>query len=146
MSQETKSTIVKHVWRAVVVLTAVAVTGGSLAAQRTVFKSDVREVSVVFRVVDKDNQPVSGITPADIQIDDQGISRKVTSFQANVGNAQVVILTDVSGSMGAVLEPLQGALFTFADIVSKDFEHEPGDILLSLIPFGDTATVLVYRT
>ena len=116
------------------------------ASRSAVFKSDVREVSVVFRVVDKQNQPVSGITPSDIQIDDQGISRTITSFRANVGNAQVVILPDVSGSMGPVLEPLQGALFTFADIVSKDFNHEPGDILLSLVPFGDTATVLIDRT
>jgi VWFA-related protein len=127
----------------VVVCTAAGV---PLLSQSTVFKSDVREVSVVFRVVDKDNQSVSGITPADIQIDDQGIARNITSFRANVANAQVVILTDVSGSMGAVLEPLQGALSNFADIVSNDVNHEPGDILLSLVPFGDTATVLIDRT
>src|SRR3989449_8263169 len=63
---------------------------------------DALPISVVFRVVDKNNQPVSGITPADIQIDDQGISRTITSFRANVGNAQAVILTDVSGSMTSV--------------------------------------------
>jgi VWFA-related protein len=159
MKQEVECTIGKSAWQAVVLWAAVVVAAGvpllsqstgqggaSEASAGTVFKSDVREVSVVFRVVDKDNQPVSGITPADIQIDDQGMSRTITSFRANVGNAQVVILTDVSGSMGPVLEPLQGALFTFADIVSKDFNHEPGDILLSLVPFGDTATVLIDRT
>src|SRR5260370_22013572 len=48
--------------------------------------------------------------------------------------------------MRRVLEPLQGALYTFADIVSKDFDREPGDILLSLVPFGDTATMLIDRT
>ncbi|MDQ1469752.1 MAG: hypothetical protein QOJ99_1232, partial [Bryobacterales bacterium] len=147
MKQKIECTSGRTAPRAVVLWAAViAATAVTLLSQSTVFKSDVREVSVVFRVVDKDNQPVSGITPADIQIDDQGISRTVTSFRANVGNAQVVILTDLSGSMGAVLEPLQGALFTFADIVSKDFNHEPGDILLSLVPFGDTATVLIDRT
>jgi VWFA-related protein len=143
MTQETGYRIGKRLGQVAVLLAAVCV---PLSSQPTVFKSDVREVSVVFRVVDKDNQPVSGITPADIQIDDQGIERKITSFRANVANAQVVILTDVSGSMGAVLRPLQGALFNFADSVSKDFEHEPGDILLSLVPFGDTATVLIDRT
>ena len=159
MRYEIECTIAKRARRAVVLwAAAVVATGMPLASQSTgqgaatqpsrstVFKSDVREVSVVFRVVDKNNEPVSGITPADIQIDDQGISRNITSFRANAGNAQVVILTDVSGSMGPVLEPLQGALFTFADIVSKDFDHEPGDILLSLIPFGETATVLIDRT
>jgi VWFA-related protein len=111
-----------------------------------IFKSDVREVSIVFRVVDKNNQPVSGLTAADIQVEDQGIVRKILSFQGNVAHAQVVVLPDVSGSMSTVLEPLQGALSTFADIVSKDFDREPGDILLSLVPFGNTATVLIDRT
>jgi VWFA-related protein len=138
--------IAKHAWRVVAVLTAATLAVGSLAAQSTVFKSDVREVSVVFRVVDKENQSVSGITPADIQIDDQGISRKITSFQGDIAHSQVVILADVSGSMATVLEPLQKALYTFADIVSKDSDREPGDVLLSLIPFGDSATMLVDRT
>src|SRR5260370_13585524 len=79
-------------------------------------------------------------------MEDQGISRKIESFQANIAHAQVVILADLSGSMSTVLEPLQGALYTFADIVSKDFDREPGDILLSLVPFGDTATMLIDRT
>ncbi len=145
-------------WRLGVLAAALACAGARLSAQTTrggagsepskmpVFKSDVREVSIVFRVIDRGNQPVSGLTPADIQIEDQGISRKITSFQANIAHAQVVILADVSGSMSTVLEPLQGALYAFADIVSKDFDREPGDILLSLVPFGDTATMLIDRT
>jgi len=111
-----------------------------------VFKSDVREVSIVFRVVDKENRPIAGLRPDDIRVEDEGIPRKITSFQANVGNAQIVILPDVSGSMSTVLEPLKSALSDFADIVSQDFDREPGDILLSLVPFGDTATVLIDRT
>jgi VWFA-related protein len=114
--------------------------------QRPIFKSNVREVSVAFRVVDKNNQPVSGITRDDIKVYDDGALRAITSFQGGVANAQVVVLADVSGSMGTVLEPLAGALFNFADIVSKDFEHQPGDVLLSLVPFSDTATMLVDRT
>jgi VWFA-related protein len=112
----------------------------------TVFKSEAREVSVVFRVVDKNNQPVAGITPAEIHIEDEGISRNATSFRANVAHAQVVVLADVSGSMATVLEPLQGALATFADLVSKDIDREPGDVLLSLVPFSDTASILIDRT
>jgi VWFA-related protein len=114
--------------------------------QGPVFKSNAREVSVVFRVVDKDNQFVPGITRKEIRIEDDGISRDITSFIADVGHAQVVVLADVSGSMSTVLEPLRGALSTFADLVSKDFDREPGDVLLSLVPFSDTATLLVDRT
>jgi VWFA-related protein len=111
-----------------------------------VFKSDVREVSIVFRVVDKENRPIAGLKPDDIRVEDEGIQRKITNFQTDVGNAQIVILPDVSGSMSTVLESLKGALSDFADIVSQDFDREPGDILLSLVPFGDTATVLIDRT
>jgi VWFA-related protein len=148
MRQKTHSTI----WAAAVLALGIPVFAQTTKqaageeSQRPVFKSDVREVSVVFRVVDKSNQPVSGITAADIHIDDEGMSRKITSFRSDVGHAQVVVLADVSGSMAMVLEPLEGALFTFADIVSKDFDQEPGDILLSLVPFGESATMLIDRT
>ncbi|MGH9557801.1 MAG: VWA domain-containing protein [Bryobacteraceae bacterium] len=111
-----------------------------------VFTSNVREVSVVFRVVDKNGRPIPGITAKEIHIDDGGVPRPITSFQGGVGNAQAVILADVSGSMGTVLEPLEGALFTFADIVSGDYNHQPGDVQLSLIPFSNTARVLIDRT
>jgi VWFA-related protein len=115
-------------------------------ALRPTFKADTREVSVVFRVVDKKNQLVPGISQNEIHIDDEGVPRSITSFSADVAHAQVVVLADVSGSMGSMLEPLQGALFTFADIVSQDYNREPGDVLLSLVPFSDTATLLVDRT
>jgi VWFA-related protein len=118
----------------------------SAGAQPPVFKSDVREVTVVFRVVDKHDQAVSGITRSEVQIEDEGTSRTITSFRGDVANAQIVILVDVSGSMSTVFEPLQGALAAFADIVSKDFDREPGDVLLSLLPFSDTATMLIDRT
>jgi VWFA-related protein len=124
--------------------TAAAPTAES--SQGPTFKSEAREVSVVFRVVDKGNQVVSGITSGEIRIDDEGISRTPTSFSANVANAQIVVLADVSGSMASVLEPLAGALSTFADLVSKDVDREPGDVLLTLVPFSDTAGILVDRT
>src|SRR6266700_3682649 len=105
------------------VLAVFSIVNASLLAQSSdqglVFKSNVREVSVVFRVVDKNNQPVSGIMRNDIQIDDDSTPRTITSFRGDVAHAQVVVLADVSGSMATVLEPLRGALFTFADIVSK---------------------------
>ena len=130
--------------------TILALAAASALAQSSdqgpVFKSNVREVSVVFRVVDKNSQLVPGITRDDVKVDDEGTLRAITSFQGGVAHAQVVVLADVSGSMSTVLEPLAAALFNFADIVSKDFEHEPGDVLLSLVPFSNTATMLVDRT
>src|SRR5690242_7117557 len=95
------SRIKKRACPALVLAIAVAVTVAPLAAQSTlqvpasespqssVFKSDVREVSVVFRVVGKDNELISGITPADIQVDDQGVLRKITSFRGDVAHSQV---------------------------------------------------------
>ena len=117
-----------------------------LYGQDTVFRSNVREVSVIFRAIDRNNQPVAGIKPAEVQIEDEGVTRPITSFRGDVAHAQIVILVDVSGSMAAVFEPLEAALYNFADLVSQDYDHEAGDMLLSLIPFSSTATVLVDRT
>src|SRR5579883_25735 len=128
------------------IFAAAVMLGSLLCAQEPVFKSNVREVSVVFRVVDAANRPVSGITSQEIQVSDDGVPRTITSFHGDVAHAQVVILVDVSGSMSAVFEPLQGALDTFADIVSQDYDRQPGDVLLSLIAFSNTANVLVDRT
>ncbi|MBV8706800.1 MAG: VWA domain-containing protein, partial [Acidobacteriaceae bacterium] len=115
-------------------------------AQGPIFKANTREVSVVFRVVDKSNRPVGGITRNEIRIEDEGVPRNLTSFTGNVAYAQVVVAADVSGSMSTVLEPLQAALNTFADHISADSDREPGDILLSLLPFSETARMLIDRT
>lgn len=110
------------------------------------FKSEAREVMVAFRAVDKDGRLVPGISASEIRIDDAGVQRKITSFAGDVALAQVVVAADISGSMATVLEPLQAALFTFADRVSQGTGPDAGDVLLSLLPFSDTAAMLVDRT
>jgi VWFA-related protein len=115
-------------------------------AQGPIFRSKVREVSVVFRVLDKQSRPVSGIARSEIRVEDEGVQRNLTSFSGEVSYSQVVIAADVSGSMGEVLEPLQGALFNFADLVGGDSSRDRGDVLLSLLPFSESATMLVDRT
>lgn len=115
-------------------------------AQGPVFRSNVREVSVVFRVLDKQNRPVSGIARDEIRVEDEGVQRNLTSFSGEVSYSQVVIAADVSGSMGDVLEPLQAALSDFADLVGGDSNREQGDVLLSLLPFSESARMLVDRT
>jgi Ca-activated chloride channel family protein len=117
-----------------------------LAAQGPIFRANTREVSVVFRAVDKNNHPVAGITRDEIQVKDEGAPRSLTSFAGDVAYAQVVVAADVSGSMSTVLEPLQGALNNFADHISDDSDREPGDVQLSLLPFSETARMLVDRT
>lgn len=118
----------------------------SLRAQGPIFRANTREVSVVFRVVDKDNHPVAGISRDEIHVKDEGVQRSLTSFAGDVAYAQVVVAADVSGSMSTVLEPLQGALDNFADHISGDSDREPGDVQLSLLPFSETAKMLVDRT
>jgi VWFA-related protein len=124
------------------------VVGGALYSlpQGTVFRSNVREVSVVFRVLDNQNRPVPGITRDEVRVDDEGVPRKITSFSADVSYSQVVVAADVSGSMAEVLEPLQAALSDFADLIEENSRGERGDVLLSLLPFSETARLLVDRT
>src|SRR5260370_17865579 len=134
MRQRVRVALSGDAWRLGVLAAALVCAGAHLKAQTTregaasepskmpVFKSDVREVSIVFRVIDRDNQPVGGLTPADIQIEDQAISRKITSFQANIAHAQVVILADLSGSISTVLGPLHGALSPFSHLAPNHFD------------------------
>src|SRR4051794_25650420 len=79
-------------------------------AQGPTFRSNVREVSVVFRIVDKQNRLVSGITRDEMRVEDEGVQRKITSFSGDVSYSQIVVAADVSGSMMEVLEPLRAAL------------------------------------
>src|SRR4051794_15450170 len=126
-------------------LVAVAVIG--TAGQTPTFRSTVREVAVVFRVVDKQNRLVPGITRDEIRVEDEGLQRKITSFSGDVSYSQIVVAADVSGSMMEVLEPLRAALFDFADLVGGGESNEVnGDVLLTLLPFSETARVLVDRT
>jgi len=116
------------------------------AAQTPTFRSTVREVSVVFRVLDKQKRLVQGISRDEIQVEDEGVQRKITSFSGDVSYSQIVVAADVSGSMAEVLEPLRGALFNFADLVGGGSDAAKGDVLLTLLPFSETAKVLVDRT
>src|SRR5438270_6711047 len=124
----------------------VAVAGTGASAQTPTFRSTVREVSVVFRVVDKHNRLVPGVTRNEIRVEDEGVQRNVTSFSGDVSYSQIVVAADVSGSMLEVLEPLRAALFDFADLLSGESSQESGDALLTLLPFSETAKVLVDRT
>src|SRR4051794_36108591 len=117
-----------------------------IGAQTPTFRSTVREVSVVFRAVDKQNRLVPGITREEIRLEDEGVQRKITSFSGDVSYSQIVVAADVSGSMMEVLEPLRAALSDFADLVGGESNDVTGDVLLTLLPFSETARVLVDRT
>jgi VWFA-related protein len=137
----------RRTYRQVLRLAALMLLAGSGAgAQTPTFRSTVREVSVVFRVVDKQNRLVPGITRDEIRLDDEGVRRNITSFSGDVSYSQIVIAADVSGSMMEVLEPLRAALFDFADLVGGASNDASGDVLLTLLPFSETARVLVDRT
>ncbi|MFL6447550.1 MAG: VWA domain-containing protein [Bryobacteraceae bacterium] len=127
-------------------LALVGIAAVGIVAQTPTFRSTVREVSVVFRVVDKQNHLVPGVTRDEIRVQDEGIERKITSFSGDVSYSQIVVAADVSGSMIEVLEPLRAALFDFADLVGSESNDTSGDVLLTLLPFSESARVLVDRT
>jgi VWFA-related protein len=103
-------------------------------------------VVVLFRAVDRDLVPVTGIRQEELRLLDNGNAVPIRHFESGVGFSKVVVLADVSGSMGPVIEALQGGLYTFADMLSRDAERQSGDILFSLIPFSEQVTPLVDRS
>jgi len=115
------------------------------AAGAWIIRVDRTEVNVVFRVVDANGWPVEGLSAKQIRLLDEGWPAEITAFIGDVANSDVVLLADVSGSMSSVLERLQGALGTFSDIVAGD-NKEAGGVVLTLVPFADTAAPLIDRT
>jgi len=109
------------------------------------FVDNASEVAVPFRAVDAQGQPVAGLTVRDIRVLDEGREAPIMSLTGDVANAAVVVLVDVSGSMGAVIESLRGALYAFSDILAHG-NQEAGGLTFSLVPFSETATPLVDRT
>ena len=73
------------------ILSLVALAALSSTAQMPTFRSNVREVSVVFRVVDKQNRLVSGISRDEIRVEDEGVQRSITSFSGDVSYSQIVV-------------------------------------------------------
>ncbi len=98
------------------------------AAEESTFSGtvDVRVAEVEVLVTDRDGQPVTGLTPADFQVVEDGQAVEVTNLYATSSQPQVlaVFVDDTSLSSGARLAALNGLRRLFASNL------KPGDRVL----------------
>ena len=125
--------------------------------QPPVFRSTVEgvSVSVSVRVGDKS---VSGLTAADFELLDNGVSQTISAFSVETQPIDVTLLLDLSGSVaGRRLERLKFGVIEMADLLRKEdrlrlfsvqheirlaFPFQPGGTkpnVESLTAFGGTA-------
>ncbi len=111
-----------------------------LAAGPTVKVSQVDmtnypEVVVYASVTDEKGQPVTGLTPTDFEMTEDGVPVTITDF-AGIGKRRtvdIVFVFDTTTSMGEEVNGMKRTSLTFADKLGKN----KVDYRLGLVDFGD---------
>ncbi|NOT44307.1 MAG: VWA domain-containing protein [Acidobacteria bacterium] len=109
---------------------------GAAAGQGPVFESGTELVRVTVSVVDRDGQPVSGLTARDFAVEEDGVPQQIRTFVRGDDPApdlptHLGLLFDTSGSMGDDIELSRTAAIRFlnglpeaADMTLVDFDSE----------------------
>jgi hypothetical protein len=107
------------------------------AAQR-----EAKEQHLMITVATRDDTPIKDLTPAEIKVREDGVSREVLRVGPATGPLDVVLLLDDSDiSQLAINEIRQGA----AGFVKQILDANPQS-QITLMTFGDRPTVLVPAT
>ena len=72
---------------------------GSAAGQQLTFKSGAERVTVAVVARDRNGRPMTGLSPADFELLDDGQPRKILDFRSDASAVSVALLLDTSGSM-----------------------------------------------
>jgi VWFA-related protein len=99
--------------------------------------SEPRQVYV--SVVDANGEPVTGLTPADFLVREDGVSREVLRVGPATGRMTIAVLIDDSQAATRAISDLRKGLQSFTAALVKGNE-------VSLITFGDRPTILVDYT
>ena len=103
----------------VMCLLALAVTAAE-GRQENVFRArtDAVVVSVAVRAR---NRPVSGLTAADFELQDNGVAQELSSTSAEKVPVDVTLVVDTSGSIsGAAFDRLKADIQAIANLLTRD--------------------------
>lgn len=70
-------------------------------------------ISVPVTVLDERGRFVQGLTQQDFDVREDGLAQQITSFAMQEAGISIVLLMDVSGSMGALLDQAKRAAISF---------------------------------
>ncbi|HTI38203.1 MAG TPA: VWA domain-containing protein [Vicinamibacterales bacterium] len=121
--------------KALVILTACGALASPLLAQQTTFRAGIDLVQFGVSVVDKQGQPIGGLTRDDFEVIENGAKQSVRFFAAGELEAapplHLGLLLDTSGSMADDLKDARTAALEFvrdvtpvADVTLVDFDTE----------------------
>jgi VWFA-related protein len=119
-----------------------ALTLGSLNAgeqSATPRASETRNPSVYVSVLGPKDAPVAGLTAADFQVKEDGVTREVLKAETATDPMQIVLLVDDSQAAANALQPLREGLTAFV-------EKLKGRAEIGIVTVGDRATSLVPST
>ncbi|MEP7303918.1 MAG: VWA domain-containing protein [Acidobacteriota bacterium] len=121
-----------------VTLAAAAATCISVAigvlAQQAVFRGTADAVRVFITVTDKEGRLVTTLTPSDFEVRDEGKAQPITVFDNTPQPVRLIVMLDVSGSMGGNLPLLRAASHELFRRLRPDDGAKVGT-------FGDTVTI-----
>lgn len=112
---------------------AVAVTAPSVRAQ-------ARQRALYVSVVDKDQAPVTGVTPEDLVVREDGVAREVLRVEPATDPMQVALLVDNSQSATQAVQYLRDALGPFVDTLTSKGNA------VSFVTLADRPTLVVNAT
>lgn len=98
-----------------------------------------QERQLYVSIVDRDGNPVSGLTPEDFIIREDGNRREVLRVERATAGMQIALLVDTSQAATRAMKEIRDALTEFAERLLPDNE-------IALITFGERPTIRVDYT
>ncbi len=115
------------------------VVSGVLAAATSNVVAQSEERSIYVTVVDKDDKPVLGLSPAEFVVREGGMAREVLRVEPASEPAQIALLIDTSAAVEPHVGDVRRALQTF-------FKEVGGKHEVAVVGYGERPTVLVDYT
>ena len=99
---------------------ATAPSARAIKPEESAIKLNARLVNVNIKVVDSSGRPVSQLKPSDFVVLEDNVPQEITYFEPVAAPVNLLLLLDLSGSIGSKLEAMKKAAKKFVDSLGRD--------------------------